>query len=930
MTETLNETARGSRLKNTLIILGSYTLIYCVICAAAFGVFLHTGKSLVSIYDAYDQGYFWTVELKKNLAAFLDGGGYPTWSWSKGPGLEVKGITDPFAIIAAAFPAGMTELGYSVAILARLYFSGLAFAAFAKEIGLGNFQAVLGGVSYTFSAWIINVAMIQAQFINITTLLPILMLSVDRVYKGKSPLPFILTVAATMISSIYLAYMVGIIAVVYILLRYFAYCGKAGFIDYIRRIGLFMVYGLLGIAVSAVMVVGTVQVLMGASTGQEGVSYDTFSGMKFFESMGNTFLSKGERFPYGYLGVPAAVLMVVFAGFRRFSFRRTNLIMLLILTAMMPFPFFSSMFNGFGYVTSRWYFIVLFFLIWTAAEAFDPDKLADVPGLIITGLGLCLIVFSTLGLAYLDVIGSYTESSFRFVCISIAAAAVVYVILLTGIKGFVPLKFRQTAIIAVLTAALAFSWSGTMRSYGEHFVDQGQIDRSLKASTQRAGAMIEDDSFYRIDQVDGINIDHNAEQPANENLWWGTKTLYLYDSKVPSRLSEFNRIMGNNYGYSKRVYVLSNGQRMGLDFLYGVKYFLGDDEVKGKYGSDEFAGYGFSKYKTLDGVHVLKNKYASGLGFAYDRVIPESEFLKLSRNAREQAILQALVVPDDKMNDVGGTKVIGADDVQVDIGTIPYEFGEGDGARVLKGKKIEVSKEEGYFYLYPKKPVQGSQMVVSFDDFHRVNEEGKDIGDFYFKAGSGHRTAAANNKKNNQTIAGIKDYDLNLGYYEDFRGRIKVTFKRTGTYTYDKIYISAMSAANYDTFAKARLDAKYDIDSYSSESVSGRVDMEKEGFVFFSIPAYTNWEVYVDGQKTEPLTKANITFMAVHAEKGSHEIVLKHKVKHQDAARWVSLGALLAAVIIAILHAIFSKRRRGRDEKGDNVRYIRPSSLWSC
>ncbi len=924
MTETLNKPA-GSRLKNTLIVVGGYTLVFGIICAAVFGVFLNTGKSLINIYDAYDQGYFWTVELKKNMMSFLDGNGYPGWSWSKGPGFEVKTITDPFALIAAAFPFGMTELGYSVAILARLYFTGLAFAAFAKEVSMSNFQAVTGGMCYAFSAWVINVALIQAQFINVISLLPILMLSIDRTYKGKSPLLFMLTVAATMISSIYLAYMVGIVTVVYILLRYFTYCEKAGLLDYIKKIGLFILYGLVGIAISAAVIVSTVQILMGASTGHSGVSYETFND-DFFREMGNTFLSKGERFPYGYLGVPAAAMMVVFAGFRHFSFRRTNLIMLLILVAMMPFPFFSSMFNGFGYVTGRWYFLILFFLIWTAAEALDPDKLATPANLVITGIGLCLVIGATFGEAYLDMNGNYTGSSFKFLCGSLAAAACVYVILLLGIKGLVPLKLRQLGIIAVIGLALIYSWSGTMSIYEKHFVDQGQIDNSLKASTQRAGAMIEDDSFYRIDQVDGINIDHNAEQPANENLWWGTKTLYLYDSKVPSRLSEFNRIMGNNYGYSKRVYVLSNGQRMGLDFLYGVKYFLGDDEVNGRTDSDEFAGYGFSKYKTLDGVHVLKNKYASGLGFGYDKVITESEFLKLSRNEREQAILQAMVVPDDKMGLVGNTKVIKASEIRKDIDNIPCRIGESDGV-TIKGKTIKVDKEDGYVFLYPEKPVTNCQMVLSADNLLRVNEDGEEIGDFYFKASSGTRTAAANNKKNNQTIAGIKDYDLNLGYYEDFKGRLKVRFKQTGNYTFDRLYISAMKVSNYDRYAKARLETKYDISQYDAEHVKGTVDMAKEGLVFFSIPAYTNWEVYVDGEKAQPLTNANITFMAVHTDKGHHEIELVHKVRHIDAARIVSAGALLAAIIIGII--VFIRNRRKSNEKGDNIRYIRPSSLWT-
>lgn len=908
----LNTEIKQSRLKNTLILISSFTLLFAVGVVGIFGIFIASGKSLINIYDGYDQGYFWTVELKKNLQSLLAGNGYPGWSWSKGPGMEVKAITDPFMVLAALFPVGKIELGYSIATILRLYFSGLAFMAFVKTVKLSNFQAILGAVCYTFSGWILMVSLVQAQFVNITILLPILILAIDRVYQGKSPVLFMITVACTMISSIYLAYMAGLIAVVYILLRYFTY-NSFGIRDYLKWIGKFIGYGIVGIATSLVVTITTIQSLLGASTGSSSNKYDTFQSLDFILNLGNTFVSKGYNFSYGYIGIPVIAILGIFVSYRYFSGKKTNLIITVILIVMMFFPFCSSMFNGFGYVTTRWYFLLIFFLIWTAAESFDLDRLAEIPNLVIMALGLCVVAAATLGFAYLNITGNYSSSEIKFIFCAIAAGIIIFIIVASGIKSIVPLRVRQVAVLTVTIVTLAGSWGYTLKAHDGNFVDLGGMNNSLSKSTQRAGSQISDTGFYRIDQVDGININHQADQPANENLWWGTKTLYLYDSKVPSRLSEFNKIMGNNYGYSKRVYVLSNGQRMGLDFLYGVKYFLGDDTRNGTDGSDEFAGYGFQFMKNIDGVNVFKNKYDSGLGFEYNKVISESEFMKLSRDAREQAILQAMVVPDDEIADIDQSMIVTADDMDIDIDNVKYQIEDGDGV-TIKGNTITVDKEEGYCYLRVS-DIKNSQMVVSFDNLVRRDSEGNDIGDFYIKCSNSKRTAAANNKKNNQTIAGIVDYDMNLGYYDNYSGKIKLKFLNTGTYTFDKLYINAMATSNYDKYAKERLANKYEITSYSDSKVTGKVNASDDGYVYFSIPSYKNWDVYVDGQKTDKVTNANITFMAVKVTSGTHTIVLEHHVKYHNIAMIISILALAGIIIIGIIHRRSNKKQFKRGEK---------------
>lgn len=910
-----------NRRREFVLIVSGYTAMFAVLACGVFFWFFSTGRTFINEYDALDQGYFWTVELKNNLSSLLSGNGYPEWHWYKGTGMESKSFTDVFSLIAVAFPDSMLDTGYTVAVIARLYCSGLAFIAFAKEMKLSSFQAIMGSVCYVFSTWVINVALIQAQFVNITVILPLILLGVDRIFKGKSPVIFMMAVAWAMCNSIYLGYMAAICTVMYIFARYFAYCKKFCFVEYLSFIARFIAYGLIGIAASMAVTITTIASLMGASKGEESVSYGFFKGIDYVLNIMNVFVSEGFSFSYGYIGIPAVGMLVLAVAYRYFSIRKTELIMSTILIVMMLFPFFSSMFNGFGYVTSRWFFLLVFFLAWTVAEALDLDRLAETKNIIIMALWLLVMIGGTLGLAFIDVTGDYSREDFMFISVCIATAALILIIIAAGRKNRISLRTRQGAIVVVTAVTLIVSWNISFSdNLKVDYMAKGQILDSLAQSTQRASREIDDDGFYRTDQVAGINIVNRSDQPANENLFWKTNTLYLYDSKIPSRLQKFNGLLGNMYSYSKRVYVQSNNNRMGLDFLYGVKYFLGNDTLAGIDDADGCAGYGFKKSDNIDGVNIFRNKYDSGLGFAYDKVISESEFAKLSRLEREQALLQAMVLPDKEIKNAEQNQIVSASDIEIDIDELQYEVIETSNV-VFNDSTIDVSEDMGYVDIYVT-DVKDSQLMVSFDNLVKVDDNGRDVGNFYFSAGTDRKVSGANNKKNNQTIAGIRDYDLNVGYYDDFSGKVRITFENVGTYTYDRLYISAMSEANYDMYASKRIEEKFNVDSYSDEEVTGTAELSNDGYLFFSVPFNSNWSIYIDGCRADKIEDANIAFMAVKVDKGSHCIRLAYEDGSRTVSYIISLMGIVLIILTGIVHRKLRRRKRGKHEKGNNIRNI--------
>ena len=272
--------------------LGIFTICFIVVAMGIFAMFILLDRTFIQFGDAFRQGYFWIAEIKHNLESMFNGEGYPVWSWSRGTGLELSYVTDPFNILVALFPWNHLELGYSLALVVKMYLAGLAFIAFGREVGLSQYQCLIGGVFYTFCTWTINISLMQARFVIIIALFPILFLAVDRIYKGKSPLLFILIVGYIIIENSYLAYMAGIISVMYIFLRYFAYAENFSISDYMKKLGTFVAYGFVGILVSSIVLVQRFLRVQAASTESSDAGIDLLYSSHFYQSIGKNIISE--------------------------------------------------------------------------------------------------------------------------------------------------------------------------------------------------------------------------------------------------------------------------------------------------------------------------------------------------------------------------------------------------------------------------------------------------------------------------------------------------------------------------------------------------------------------------------------------------------------------------------------------------------------
>lgn len=891
------------RRKANLAALVQFSILFCILVVGIFGVLIISHKSFIKTGDGIKQGYFWTVELKHQMEMLFGGKGLQVWSWSKFLGMSVQTnrYWDPFNWIAAAFPAGYIELGYTIATLLRFYCGGVAFLALMRYSGLKVFSSVFGAAAYTFCGYSMVTALVQADFLMNLYLFPLLVITVEMIYKGRSPAFFSLATGLCLVSNFYCAYMSAISIILYILLRYFAY-REFSLKDYAASTGRFVLYGFIGLCIGGIQFIPDFAALSGASTesatDRSGLLFDK----GYYMHIGEKLVGIGNVKPPAIIGWTLVVIMLLAIAVAGIRLKKTPLIMTLILLAGTMIPAVCSMYNGFGYPAQRWYYALELFAAWTAAAELEESRLLRRAGFARAVCAFALTVYLTLGMNYMFHLG-LGRRALIFMAAHLAGGAA-FVLLLIHIRREGQLRsFSKAMIIVIFVCSMSASWTVAFDDNRSAFFRNNKVNKLLKESTQRAGAMIEDDSFYRIDQVDSILYRHRVKLPPNETLWWQTRSIYGYNSRVPSDLLEFNRLVGNNYGYSKRVAVISNDNRTGLDYLYGVKYFLGDDPKNGKTGSDEYAGYGFEEYQTLDGVNVARSRFDVSLGYVFDKYMSKSEYEKLSFAEREQALLQAVILPDDaKVDGVTGVK---ADGIKTAVKDVAFTVAESDGA-TLNDDTIVVDKDNGSITLAPE-DIENSQLLVSVTGLLRNVSEGQSD-PFELRVTNEYIEEIANNNETNQTIPGVQDYTLNMGYYDRYSGgKIKIRFSKPGTYTYDDIRMTAMDAALFDECIGALSSTRYKISSFSDTEFEGTVDTEKDGILFLSILEPERWECYIDGEKAEIIRNTDLAFTGVRVPAGHHSVTLRFHNRMADIGIAVSIAGLIMLAAIS-----FARRRRGK------------------
>mgnify|MGYP004697611603 CR=1 FL=1 len=936
-----------------------YTILYLILAGLLVLFFRLQNRSLVYHADAWRQHLralaYYGKWLRGNLWHLLHDHSLTPQAWSFGLGygsdvlttLHYYCIGEPLAALTVFIPERFTKYYFEFLILLRPYLAGLSFSAYAEYMigrkqlhgtgscmttGSGSFPILCGALCYVFSGTVLYLGMLHPFFVTPMIYLPLLFLGVEKVLRERKPRIFLVTVWLAALSNFYFFYMLALMTAVYALVRVIARtrgeqairnagAGNAGAGQTHRRNcaswipeALRRLLRLLGYAAVGTMAAGAVLIPILVQFQSDPRNSTSYGLPLFYEKEYYSELLKNAvtfiNHPLYDTELCLSVVCIA-AVITLFFLRGHGQLKLAVIGAavMLCLPAAGYVMNGGAYVINRWTFAVEFLFAFVLTVVWSDEQVRFRGKKIGRGLAFLLVLVT---IALNIVIG--------YVRIPAGENGG------TGQNGF-PSEFadEQTAE-EYMTAA----------------------GRNESAAVTQYAAAAENPVFYRYT---GRDLTYNAgtqTQTSSTQFCW---------SLANGSVADFFKALGVNEEQNFSYTGLDD--RTALEALAGVKYYtIAYDNDYEK----QFVPYGFADCGTVEAwnsaeslqeksgavygddswepvvptYHIYQNTFALPIGYTYTGFVSRSAFDAMDLTERQEALLQGVVLEGEE-----SVKASGLAQVQPEFSEEKrtYTVEAGDGVsyaadtsapcfRVTKeGAKATLrfeAAEEAETYLVLRDldagPLDGEGVKDGEDEKSDTQAEMQEIYPIQVTAlrdGTALTDKTLNYKTEiNQYYSGWKDFAINMGYRSHGADALEITFQSEGVYSMSELAVVVQPTEEMMRHAVDRLVCTMtDVDlhrnpvSFASSEITGTVNAEQDRYLVFSIPYSKGWTVYDNGRKAE-LQKANLMYLGMPIEAGSHEIRLVYRTPGGTAGVLVSLAG------VALM--IFLCRRSARRQRARN------------
>ena len=352
-----------------------YTILFICIGTIVFLPFVIYRKTLLWNVDGFLQYYAILAKVRQILLSFIKGSGFSFWSWDTGLGADVIGnyalvLCDPFCWIVVFFSDQFLDIAYSVIIILKLYFAGLAMLGFLNYHKKNTRICILIAVGYAFCAYGLF-ALRQEFFLNQLILFPMLIWGVDRVDDKKSPSLLIISVMLSVAASLYFSYMSALMVIIYIIVKYFVEERGKSVNDFAIRMVKYIIYAIVGGGLALPIILPVLNILFQASTGS-GVDKQILPTLKelirFIPSFAGMMTANSG---YSIQNMNMLIVLMVPGIILIPKKKQISRYMFFICVFCAFFPFAQSILNGFSYPSGRWSYVFSFFFAYSAADVLD-------------------------------------------------------------------------------------------------------------------------------------------------------------------------------------------------------------------------------------------------------------------------------------------------------------------------------------------------------------------------------------------------------------------------------------------------------------------------------------------------------------------------------------------------------------------------------
>lgn len=389
-----------------------------------------------------------------------------------------------------------------------------------------------------------------------------------------------------------------------------------------------------------------------------------------------------------------------------------------------------------------------------------------------------------------------------------------------------------------------------------------------------------DSSMYRLEKnyYDLIYY-HDA-------YFQGYRGISTYNSTLNGNVKEFYRMYCdpavNFYGYDSFWYSYMNvSNDVTQNALLGIRYILSNGTA-----------YPENMYENIysnSGVAVYQNKAAKSFGTFYTHSMLKSEVEDLGYIARNKVLSKAVVLEDQ-------------DALQNETLLTDYE-------KVLQSLNQEIVWENSdEIYVRADEDVDANaEIEIEFEtpitdesaflEFATDLDYGNNI-QVYFDTGDGYDRLTPYYHR------GTPDGSESEARVLLPQGTQKIRFCSSR----EDMVLRRMKVMS-TTEPVLPEDAVPTVEILANNHIAGTLQNDTEGYLFLPIPYEKGWQAFVDGREMLIL-KADSGFMAIPMDAGNHEFELKY------AYPGIKIGMIvaLAGVTVLVITAVCLRKRKGKEE----------------
>lgn len=718
----------------------------------------------------------------------------------------------------------------------------------------------------------------NVMWLDSIMIFPLIILGMEKLIEEKKPALYILTLFYSMFCNYYFSFMICI----YLVIHFFTF-KWSNVKDFFRKGILFAVSSILAAAMSSVTLIASFAGLMSASSGNEAKAGAFFYG-SFAKIISSAYFlsrpvitSMDDGATDLYCGTACIILLLVYPLVRKFSIRDkvSKLVVAAFLLLSMNHSFLNYVWHGFHVqqgIPNRFtiFFVFLIleigYLVLSNIESIDIKRL--IPGCVISII-LPLVIY-----IFTDFNGMV--SSKTMLVLALVLSFIYSVLIIVGRNNSIGFVFRiiipvlfiiEVVISAYFTIRFnglnqtgpALSLMDTREEGIEHI--KSEADKEANNSTSL---------FYREDLANGVIY--------NESVYHNIKGTGAFSSTIDRSFIDDMGTLGYKINTSYYLYYSNTMPSPLIDDMMGIKYIHAFDDERKE------AGYEVTFSDNNGGV-VYENTDALPIGYGvqnalltdyyvedYDGAYNQNQFVECSTGLQGPFMLFMPVF---------------------DVSSNCCEVSYNQEASILTCQNIAGTLDNGLFevVMSGQVPLAGRYFISLQNDM---------IENVIISYGD---------EKKSIVDGSLMMIDISeLAEGQQFELTLYISPRGGNSYAIP-VYMSMYDHDLEMQAVKKLSENPFVVSSYTSNTISGDVELSDGQVLFMTIPYSDCWSVYVDGKPVDP-QRIMYGFTCLDIGAGKHHIEMKYVPK----CFYLGLIISIIAWVVFICCIILSRRSKNKNE----------------